>query len=269
MDLIVISNKDLASKNIGNILLNKFAFKPTGESFEGSKLYKFRNFLLCISSSDVLDLDYLDKFFKVDKYIIASRHSSKEKIPSLTTHSPGNFRKVPQFGARKLELAFSSAVFSKEILKSLKEIQNNRSLKYEVCLEVTHHGPSNLKKPINFVEVGSSEENWGDMEACNAVAESLIHALSLNSKYSSAIGIGGTHYAPKFTDYQLHQNLAIGHICPKYMVDNLDNYLINEMIKKTVPEPKVVLIEKKSLNSTEKQKVLGLLDDKGLEINYL
>lgn len=48
---------------------------------------------------------------------------------------------------------------------------------FEVVYEVTHHGPTNLRKPLTFVEIGSSETEWTYEKAHEVVGESVVKAL--------------------------------------------------------------------------------------------
>jgi D-aminoacyl-tRNA deacylase len=121
---------------------------------------------------------------------------------------------------------------------------------FDVCLEVTHHGPTNLKKPLVFIEVGSTEKEWGQVNAC-AVAADTIMNLSLNGK-GSEIAFGGPHYAPKFTKLCL-EGRNIGHICPKYYLDTLDENLFKQMVEKTVPKPSKAIIDKKGVKGRHKK----------------
>ena len=57
----------------------------------------------------------------------------------------------------------------------------------------------------------------------------------------------------------LRTDYAIGHIIPKYMLEFIDEGMINEAISKTTPKPEVILLDWKGLGQY-KQKVKDLLD---------
>jgi len=80
----------------------------------------------------------------------------------------------------------------------MKKAQEEMNLKYEVCYECTHHGPS-LDVPTMFVELGSSPRQWKDSEAAEAVARGAMAAASTENSYPTVLGIGGPHYNMKFT----------------------------------------------------------------------
>lgn len=52
-------------------------------------------------------------------------------------------------------------------------------------------------------------------------------------KYEIGIGIGGGHYAPRFTDISFKKNVAFGHIASKYVLSNFDEKAIQKMIDAT------------------------------------
>ena len=89
-------------------------------------------------------------------------------------------------------------------LEALSKLKTERCLDYEVSYECTHHGPSILV-PTMFVELGSSEKQWCDLAAAEVVAlaamSSVAHFDSQDEAAATCIGIGGTHYNQKFTQY--------------------------------------------------------------------
>ena len=62
-------------------------------------------------------------------------------------------------------------------LKAFYTLKKKLKLDYEVSYEVTHHGPS-LDVPAMFVELGSSENQWSDSKAAEAVAHSAMYAVA-------------------------------------------------------------------------------------------
>lgn len=210
---------------------------------------------------------YLEKLggIEADVCIVASKHASGSGKPSLTCHSPGNFGSA-DMGGRDRTLAISPALYLRHALISMKEIGGERKPRYEVSFEATHHGPTELVFPVIFVEVGSTQKEWGDLGAC-AVAADVIADLVQGEPEDApvAVGFGGGHYCRKFSGIE---DYAIGHICPKYNLCNLDEKLIKEMISKTTPEPEYALIEWKGMGG-EKSRILKLLNETGLEIKRI
>jgi len=191
--------------------------------------------------------------------IVASRHASESGTPTLTCHSPGNFGSAEAGGSPR-ELGIAPALYLRGTLLNLRK---NPPAGYEVSLEATHHGPSGLNFPIMFIEVGSTEKEWGDLNSCHFVAKVIMRILNSDPVgIPPAIGFGGGHYCRKFSKVE---EFAIGHICPKYNLPNLDDEMLKQMIEKTVPEPEFALVEKKGLGS-EKRRILSMLEGTGLEV---
>lgn len=198
---------------------------------------------------------------KADLCIVASRHSSESGIPVLTTHSPGNYG-AAEYGGNPRELGTAPAQHLRQALTSLQKEKKRKNLAYEVCFEATHHGPTSFDMPVIFMEVGSGKEQWNDEKACEAVASAIEELLNNEPDDApTAIGFGGGHYCRKLSEVTEY---AIGHICPKYNLHNLDSEMIEQMIEKTKPAPETALIEWKGLGK-EKKKVLSLLKETNLE----
>lgn len=260
--LILFSAKDLAGVNIARILRENYKFQELtdGRWQEG-------NILLAEVKGEVV---YLDKFeeFKPEICVVASRHSSKTGAPCLTAHSPGNFAEA-KLGGKDRELAIAPAGYLRGTLLALKS--NGKNLKgYDISLEATHHGPTALKFPLLFVEVGATKKEWSDERACRVVATTIYEILHKKPPegIKIAIGFGGGHYCRKFSQDKVLDKFALGHICPKYNLHHLDEGIIKKMILRTEPQPRYALVEKKGLGS-EKHRILDLLKKTELELEII
>ena len=47
-------------------------------------------------------------------------------------------------------------------------------LDFQITIEATHHGPTHLKKPSIFVEIGTTESQWNDESLCSSVAKLVV-----------------------------------------------------------------------------------------------
>ena len=235
---IVYSEKDLAGKNIAA------ALKERGCKHE---LVRIRQDIIYPEGIDALGMEFL---------VFASRHRSKAGTPSLTVHSTGNFGKA-EYGGSDKELQATLANPKHNIYLELREC----TLDYEVTLEVTHHGPTGAKTPLFFVEIGSAEKQWGDEEAAGFVADCILKGLASTKKHQHAIGFGGGHYSPKFSE----MDTAFGHICPKYAADLLDEGLVKQMAGKTVDGVDYAVIDEKGLKGGQKVVIKRALDGLGIE----
>ena len=205
------------------------------------------------------DLDGLAERVGVDYLAVVYRHESAKAVPCLTVHATGNFGEA-LYGGGKRELQRVPANPMRRVFLKLLEGSPEG---YRVSLEATHHPPTSYRTPLFFVEVGSSERQWGDPEACMCLAEAVVEALrSGGPDVPAAVGFGGGHYAPMFS--RMETEYAFGHICSKYSVDLLDLELVSQMVEKTVDGVELAFIEK-SLKRRRRRMVAEMLDELGVE----
>jgi D-aminoacyl-tRNA deacylase len=219
------------------------------------------------------DQSITDTIPSTDSIIYLSRHSAQSLRPSLTVHPIGNFG-TAEFGGRNDTLVECHSFLMKRLLLNIRDLMTSGEFdllfEYEISLEVTHHGPF-AKPSVVFIEIGSSEPQWNDLEACRLIAEAVNNAqfdnLSQGNDWISVIGFGGNHYATKFTRYTLESEYAFGHICAKYAIPHLTPDSIHQMIKKTSPSPELVLFDKKGMK--QKQQIRTWLADFEIEIKQI
>ena len=223
-----------------------------------------------------LQVEYInedDVFVKTlpsaDAYIFLSRHASKSEIPCLTVHFPGVFSSDTSLGGNPHELGVAFPTLEKNYIKNLQKIKekwNKKELeKYQIVIEATHHGPTHFKKPIMFVEIGSSETEWRDELAAELVANAIKRTLNQKYIYTKcAIAFGGTHYPEKFTNVILNDEYAIGHVMPKYAIKNLDDNIFKQMVEKSTEPIRYCIIDKKG--TSNKQEIIELAGKYGLEV---
>lgn len=187
--------------------------------------------------------------------IFISRHKSKTGEPSLTVHPVGNYGEA-RFGGRPRTLVKSSPFLMTCLLRLIREKIQTMGLGYKVCYEVTHHGPY-LDVPTFFVEIGSTEKEWKEKEPAEVIARSMIEMLNSYKKGHFGenivlLGIGGGHYAPRFTDIVFEKKAAFGHMIPLYQIEegNIDPEMLRKAVEAT-PELKAVYIHKKTLKKSQ------------------
>ena len=139
--------------------------------------------------------------------------------------------------------------------------------KYDIIIESTHHGPTSLKKPILFVEIGSTKEQWGDKNAADTVCSSLFTALVRKNGLCEKVGIGlgGNHYPTKFNKILLESEYGLGPIAAKHDLPYLDNSMIVQMIQKNIEKVTCVIVDVKGLGKG-KSRILSALDEVGMEV---
>jgi len=248
MKLIIISKVNKAAINIGKILREKYPKI-------GAKFLEV--------PEDVLDLDkYVPEFRKLgaELIIIVSSHKSEAGVPMLNCHTTGNWTSDDSHGGLPKTLSIAPALYLRQGILEFQKLKavNPKLSNYETGMEVTHHGPT-IDFPIIFVEVGSSEKQWNDLEACKAAAE-VVYKLATNvpEKVTAAIGFGGGHYCPQFN--KKLGELALGHICPKYAADAVTEEVILQAYNKTIPKPDFALIEWKGLSGPQRKNIINILD---------
>jgi len=255
---IATSRQDPAGKNIRNQLLKAASWKEMG-NFEQEMILENGNFLLIETERSLLEANHLDSFFNVDLWVFGSKHSSESGIKSLTVHSPGNWGKAV-YGGRDCELAFSDADMIKNSFLSLKSLLKDPD--YQVTLEVTHHGPTELLKPVIFIEIGSNIDSWTN-EKNGEILRKTILSLENGKKWTKCVGFGGTHYAPAFSKLLIDSNLSIGHIGPKYADLNKKN--IKMAFDRTKDCEKIIL-DWKGLNKEQKDLIKEVAKENCIEV---
>ena len=138
------------------------------------------------------------------------------------------------------------------------------AMKYRI--EVTHHGPS-FNVPTMFVELGSSESQWRDSKAGEAVAHSTMYAIV---NFSKPVGFGSYRHwrnalQSKIYDYGFGQEEAIfGHMIPKYAVCNLDSEMLSQCRTRTFEKVSLAVLDWKGIKSEDKPKLFSTLQDVGM-----
>ena len=241
--VIISSALDPAGRNIRKYLLERYFSAEIGR-FEGKIVFGYKEFALVELDEELIYLKGLESRIKAKSFIFASKHSSKANIHSLTVHTSGNWGKA-DFGGKEEQICVSEPIGMKNCLLYMKEHQFGD---FEVSLEVTHHGPSDLKTPSFWAEIGSSKQSWNNPKAGEVVAEAILTANSRDWS-QIAVGFGGVHYAPAFSRVVLESDYAVGHIMPKH--GNFTTEMINKAILKT-PKSKYIILDWKGLSKTQK-----------------
>lgn len=223
---------------------------------------------------DVVYLEYLDHYFpNSDAVIVLSRHSSEAAIPSLTVHYPGNPRREATFGGRPMELSFTKPSLSTALLRNIHDLADREGLSrsFEISYEATHHGPTSNRKPVIFVEIGSTEREWLRNDLHILWAEAVLETLRGRNIICErvVVGFGGPHYSKRFTELSIENRYCFGHIIPKYAARELrDEELIEillEAVSKSIEKIDLVLIEKKTVTSDKIRALESKCKELGIE----
>jgi D-aminoacyl-tRNA deacylase len=213
--------------------------------------------------ADNIDQLVMDRLhIKVDEVVFLSKHRSESGIPTLTVHPIGNYGNA-EFGGRKGTLVRSAPHLMTSLLRGLKT--NSAEIPFQVSFETTHHGPF-LKKPTLFIEIGSDKTNWENQRAAQVIAKTL---LGVDVKeYPIAIGIGGGHYAPRFTEIALTKKISFGHLFPNYAMEGMTEERFGETVVNAANASSATLayIHKKSMPKAKANHIKEIAESCGLKV---
>jgi len=266
MKVLVRALKDEASMNIADKLLGMRDFEDAGE-FEGHPTSRWNEWHLVTTPDYHIDNEHLDRRLSavfdepVELMVFLSRHRSESGTRSLTVHPPGNPANADLGGTPKTLVPAAPH----EMTAALRNLSRSaEGLDYAVTFEVTHHGPS-LDAPAFFIEIGSSEEEWNDQDAGRAVAgavSGIMDGVTPSSK--TLIGIGGGHYAPRFTEVVQKFDVSVGHMLPTYHIDNIDAPLILQAMERSGAVG--AYLHRKSMRSEPRRRILALLEELDIRV---
>jgi len=259
---VVCSTQDRASQNIKNCLLSLRKWNPSSSKDELA-VFDYKDFRIVEIPESLIYQDGLDKKLSDHGYpasliIFASKHRSKDMRAILTVHSTGNVNEA-KFGGTPKKLSQSAPQAVRSLLRSLKTLSENEE--YEVTLECTHHGPSDLDVPSVFIEIGSNEAQWLDEVAGRIVANAIL--LLKDEESPVAVGFGGTHYAPRQTALILSTDVTFGHIFPTHALNNIDESMVKQAFARSGAD--FAYIDRKSMKSEERDNLIRLIDRIGFE----
>ena len=270
MILLVASSKDVAGVNIAKHVLSQYHFSKTRETFQENPVYSAeingkQVTLITLREETVNAQNLPDHFANLSLIVFISKHSSASGTPTLSAHTPGNFG-AAELGGLPRKVSVSPAAALHDALKALMRFKEEMRLKYEVSYECTHHGPS-LNVPAMFVELGSSEKQWSDLRAAEAVARAAMEAIVKFgvSKSTAVLGIGGPHYNQRFTRMALGDEVIFGHIIPKYAVQWVDAEILSQCVEKTLEKVDCAILDWKGIKGKDKAKLLAALREIGLQ----
>jgi D-aminoacyl-tRNA deacylase len=266
--VIINSEQDPAGKNILQRIIELGGFREIDLLYDSLPVYSRNNVFLASSRKHITEVgSELDEVFgsRDTHYVFVSRHRAESSVPSLTAHFTGNFGQG-EFGGNPKEIARYSPSVLKRYMIELESLRSEIQQKYSITLEATHHGPTSLKCPSMFVELGSTETEWSDQQAASNIASALLKSLENFDAYKScAIGLGGTHYPAKFTKLTLESTIALGVIVPKYSLELIDEAMLSQIIQKSEEKITIATVDNKGLGKY-KERILSLAKQVGLEV---
>lgn len=222
---------------------------------------------------DVIYFDFLEERLPADSYIVLSRHSSSHGIKSYTVHHTGNIGSEALYGGKPFSLGVAYPEASLRLLKALRKVAEElgRLEFYEVCYEATHHGPTEINKPLVFIEIGSTEDDWsnGVNHEVVALAVSELIVKGVVSNCMPTLGIGGGHYPRKHTEKALKEDYCYGHIIAKHSLSNLSWEILEKASKRTSLQPTRIVVEKKGTKIEHRELLEAYSHHYNLPIDYI
>jgi D-aminoacyl-tRNA deacylase len=289
---LVASNKDPASITMANCLIDDIGFtkvensenrkiggshglhktqaKPGKNDDEHFDSYSFKNVKLHLSHDrSLLHLDTLDELYpESTAFLFLSKHSAESGIPTLTCHFTGNFSNSNPYGGIPRELGIAYPYLQKSYILDITSKQSFVS-DYDIIIEATHHGPTSLKKPSVFIEIGSTQKQWTDRKAASVVCQSLVSILTREkaNPYCKSVGIafGGTHYPTKLNKILLESEFGLASIASKHSLTAIDEFMIRQMISRSAEKVTHAIVDKKGLGK-ERNRILELINKENLDL---
>ena len=256
---------DLPSYNMKKNLLKRFEWEDLGSDGTNTYLGHDDTVLMTIDRMHVhaenIDQKARDFGIRFDEMIVLSKHSSASGKPTLTVHPIGNY-KGNDLGGKVQTLVRPTPHTMTESLRRIKAL-NDTSV-FEVSFEVTHHGPY-VDVPTMYIEIGSDDNHWGDEHAANILVESLL--TEENKDYPVVVGVGGGHYAPRFTELALTHKVDIGHMVPTYQTKDSSDEDVERMIRSAAESTgtKCIYVHRNSMKGAEERRINSIIDTLGYE----
>ena len=255
MQLLVAYRDDPAGSNMA-----KFISRDMNEK---DGISRGKNFDLLIIPTPVISADWLEEKYNYDGYVFLSKHAAESGVLALTCHSTGNFSEA-NFGGNKRQVAIPHPYIQKAYIQKLWENRKKFS-EFQITIEATHHGPTALNKPALFIEIGTTEEQWNDVDLCNSVSQLVIEVMNEKQKTCPvAICFGRTHYPDKFTQELIEGSYALGTVVPRHALDFLDEELFSHILNRN-KMANAILLDWAGLG-TNKQKIIDMVNNSGLEV---
>jgi len=229
---VVVSRADEASVRIGEQLRDIAEWTESvdecrSDADGGGTVYRTDGAELRMFEGRHLELERAAAAFERPELLVfASKHAG-ETDELLTAHHTGNFGDA-EYGGESGRFARAAPNAHRAVVHALAA---HAPEGYDVGMECTHHGPTEVGVPSMFVEVGSAEPQWRDDAAARAVAEAILDlrgvppdAPSEAGTRRQLVGFGGGHYVPRFGRVVRETDWAVGHIGAGWCLDALDGF---------------------------------------------
>lgn len=109
-------------------------------------------------------------------------------------------------------------------------------------------------------------QNWPRKDAADLLA-TVVRETAETEPYATMFGVGGGHYAPRFTEIALGYKVDFGHMLPNYQMEGKDDEEISRMLALAAEATgtKTAYLHRKSMKGAQAQKVRDLGEALGIE----
>lgn len=150
--------------------------------------------------------------------LFPSIHRSEMHVACLTVHPLGNPGPRADVGGRPRTVVPTDPRRMAAALRLLHEGAPKIGLR--ATFEATHHGPA-LGLPAFFVEIGYGDAPGPPVAAVRLLAQT-IPEIEPDAYDRIALGVGGGHYVPHFSDLVVRRRWAFGHLLSRHALAELD-----------------------------------------------
>ena len=265
---ILCSTVDRASQNIKEHILKMREWIPVEVTCHDWEelvcAYESKGFWLVEINTHHIYQDGIDRKLaacglETRLIIVASKHKSKDGNKVLTAHYTGNSGSA-EFGGHPRQLSYPAPFVLRSILLNMHAMA--KDIGYEVTMESTHHGPTDVSLPMVYAEVGSSEEQWCNSAAGRIVAKAILEAEE--KKVPVAIGFGGGHYAKRQSKLLLENDITFGHNFSNHQLDNVNLELVRQALDKSHAD--FVYFDRRAMSSEHKEKITSIIEELGIQL---
>ncbi len=205
---------------------------------------------------------------KADQILVLSPHKSKENIPLLSLHVPGNPCEHWVSGD-DYTLNITNPLFNYRLFLSAYEEVEKANVGISFSYEVDHHGPT-IQSPVVFYEIGSDESMWNREDLAELMARAFVKSLKSDKKPSKILaGFGGGHYAPKFVKATVEKGYTFSHILAKYAMECATDDVIEQALTKSTQPIDGIALDWKGLKGEQRQRLTKIAEELSLPAERL
>jgi D-tyrosyl-tRNA(Tyr) deacylase len=162
--------------------------------------------------------------------VFPSIHRSESGPTCFTVHPLGNPTPRAEVGGQPERLTPTDPVQMTAALRAAHELASRFGK--PATFESTHHGPL-LDRPAFFIEIGGGPSpERPDRAEVEALADTL-RTFQPEGGNRTAMGIGGGHYAPHFTELALSRRWNFGHLFARHVLPGLSRSTAEEAVRQT------------------------------------